>query len=166
MDAIKYGYADGYSSNGVPADVAARELKKLKEQHGELSASLVLEAARDKRCPFRAAVFDLNKADAAESYYLSRARALLMAVTVKYEESPETPTRLFHVRYQSSPDPKRRAIGIYDSLDAILADPVARASLLDRALREAESWQRRYAKLDELAAVFDSINDARKAVGE
>lgn len=159
MEVIKVRYVDGYDSHGVPVSVAYRELQRIQEEHGELTSQLVLEEARDKRSPIRKQVFDLPKNEAAEAHYRSNAARLIRSISVRYADAPEIEVRAFHVRYEQPTEVKGRTFGVFDSVDAILADPLARAALLDRALREAESWKRRYGRLDELAGVVMAIDD-------
>jgi hypothetical protein len=152
-----FGYVSGYDPKGVDAEVAAKELDRIKKRNGELTSRAVVEAARSKTSPIRPQIFDMGVSKAAEAHYRANAAKLLRSVVVRYAESPEIEERAYNVKFEKREPNQVRSVGVFASTDEILEDPEARAEFLKRALREADAWMNRYRRLNELAEVFAAL---------
>lgn len=159
------------------AEEAAVELERIrKKQAGELNAKAVVEEARKKRHKFHS-FFEWEDEIAGQRWREAQARTLIGGIVVKFDDKNET--RAFqHVEIkggdsrQEKPGEKRKSDGskqarsttlsYYTSTEDALADPEKRAYILNRALREAESWRDRYRSMCELSGVFDAIETARE----
>ncbi len=72
------------------------------------------------------------------------------------------PTRVYEsitvveVKEESDTPPKESKV--FRRTSDIMADPVARDDLLAQAIKDAASWRRRYAGLQELAKIYAAID--------
>ena len=91
---------------------------------------------------------------------LEQARSLVRSVeiVVEVQNREDIQTRAF-VHVDGDEDD---ADGAYIGIGRIMSDQDSRKLLLARALREAESWQRRYQNIEELAAVYEAIKRVKK----
>lgn len=141
------------------ADVIHREIEACKVD-GVFDLESIVQRAKPKSSPIHDE-FTWNNVEAAEKWRLEEARYLARAIEVIHEEA-SAPTRAWEsvtIQAQGTtpgePDTTKR---VFRSIDDIMADPVARDELLIRALKEASSWRRRYANLQELAQVHMAID--------
>ena len=139
----------------IKAQVAGEEIERIREACGDnLKPANVVKAARKRRSPIHDA-FEWDDATAAQERREDQARYMLRSLTVIIEESPESgPTRAF-VTIEIDDSERYMAIG------TVLMSSDLRAQLLTRAKRELIAWQRRYAELHELAAVFAAIETVK-----
>jgi len=154
-------WAAGFPAK-IPAPDAHAALEVIREQNGgELTAVIVVQAARDKSSVLHRQVFSLGQRAAAEEHYKERARLLIRCVMVRYEDGPDDPARVYHVIREgvSSVAPTRTA-KIYGDLEEALADPEHRRYLLEQALWDVERWRKKYEVLTELAEIFTAIERA------
>lgn len=122
------------------------ELQAIYDQHGRLTPALVVEEARPKDHPLHGLVFDRNKADAAEAWYLHRAHKLIQRVRVTKaeaeEESGTAGIRRFHAVRGSGPESY-----VYEPIEKIATDPFLFQTLkreLERAVKEAQHKQEEF----------------------
>lgn len=142
---------------GIDAQVAGEELERIRTRHnGRLEADMVVEASKKPTAPLHAA-FEWDDKKAAQGFRLDQARYIIRSVTVQIDEQAES-------------DPVRAFVSVvrdddrsYTSTAHALSDPELRQQVLQKALRELEAWQQRYAELVELASVFAAIDQARPA---
>jgi hypothetical protein len=143
---------------GASAQVVGERLESLRQEHGGLTARVVVDDARDKSSVLHPA-FEWNDKRAAEHWRLEQARHLIAAVTVVRDDTAAAePIRAFVVVKDDEGDQS------YESVTVALADPSKRAQVLSRARRELEAWRDRYAELEEFAAVFSAIDSAAQEV--
>ena len=140
----------------VDAQVAGEHLERLREANGGLSARLVLDDAKAQESPIHEE-FEWDNERAGEEYRLWQARHLMnsMVVVVSGDGEVEKTTRAFVVVTQNDQDR-------YESIHVVMDDPVMRQQVLTRALRELESWEKKYKELEEFAGVFKAVEKARK----
>lgn len=130
---------------GVDAQVAGNELERIYREQGTLEPSVVVEQSRPKRAPLHS-VFEWDDEVAAEKWREQQARVVIASVMVVDEKTNEPFTRAFvHV----SDD--------YRPLSIVLEDRDMTEELLDSALRELRTFERKYNDLVQLAPVFDAI---------
>lgn len=139
-----------------PAIVA--ELKRIAAEHdGQLRPQDVVEAAKPIDSPLHSR-FEWDDTEAAENYRLWQARQLI-AVTVEYIGSGKQAV-LSRVFVSLSSD--RREGGGYRGLVEVMSDAARREELLTDAVKEMEVFQRKYAELKELSAVFTEMRKVRQ----
>jgi hypothetical protein len=129
-----------------------QQLLEIREQYGgQLTPEFVVNEARDPAHVLHARVFDKAPADAAEAYYLDRARSLIrMARVVSKsadEYGPEKSVRAFHA--------VRTDLGrSYEPTEKIAEDPLQRKMLLRQMEHEWQALKRRY---DDLVEFWDLV---------
>lgn len=130
---------------GVDAQVAGKELERIYSEQGTLEPSVVVEQSRPKSAPLHS-VFEWDDEAAAEKWREQQARVVIASVMVVDERTDEPFTRAFvHV----SDD--------YRPLSIVLEDRDMTEELLDFALRELRTFERKYNDLVQLAPVFNAI---------
>ena len=139
----------------VDANTAGAVCEQL-EAAGNLSAKSLLDVSRPKDAPLHTE-FEWNDSIAAERYREEQARCIIRHLVVRLEERPDEPVRGFFQIEQSG----QRS---YTSVKAILTQHDPRADLIQQALEELASFQRKYGTLAELAKVFEAIAEVRRAV--
>jgi hypothetical protein len=136
------------------ADLAARN-------DDQLEPVVVVTDARRRSSPLHD-YFEWDEKVAAHEYHLVQARNLIRSVEVVIKrEGKEVQVRAFHSVVIKRNDHTERA---YAPVERVMSEPELRAQVIDRALRELESWQERYSKYKELGAVFSAIRTAREDV--
>lgn len=150
-----FQWKDGARAHGLKAQAVGEHLERLRESHGILTANLVVDDAKAPSSPIHKA-FEWNDLTAAREYRLVQARDLLRSVVVVVEGASEdtTPTRAFVVVSTGDDD-------VFTSLHVAMADASMRAELVARALKELQTWQRKYQELKELSSVFKAIEDIK-----
>lgn len=148
-------WSKGYRAK-VKAEIAHRELEKLREKNGSLTAGLVLLEASKARSPLHKA-FEWDNGIAAEEYRLEQARRMLRSIEITYVELPKTPLRQYEIVTQPAKNdtPERK---VYEPVEKIMKDPVLRDELLGRAIRDAISYRKKYHALSELSQVFAELD--------
>lgn len=138
-------------------DKAFDECERIRAKHGgDLDAQSVVDAARAKRSPLHDE-FEWDDTKAANEHRKSTARVLISSIVVRRDETTsDEPVKMYSVTRTEKTDDKP-AGKTYRSLEEILQDPVARAELLQKALRELVSLQRKYRSLQELAVVWREV---------
>ena len=132
-------------------ETVGRLFDRLDETVG-LNAENVLDSARDENSPIHNE-FEWNDTDAAEMYRLSQARHLINCLTVKIiERDDAAPVRAY---FKISDDN-------YEQTKNIIKVEEKRRSLLEQALSELRTFQRKYSILKELAEVFAEIDKANR----
>jgi hypothetical protein len=137
------------------AQKVGERIETIQREHGGAVTpeSLVIEA-RDKKSPLHPC-FEWDDRVAATTYRIEQARYILRSLTVSsvHEDSAE-PTRAF-VAVRDEDDNERR---VYRHAAAVMQSPVLRDQVIHDALRELSAWRRKYAGLQELAEVFETID--------
>jgi hypothetical protein len=134
----------------VDAQKAGERLERLRAKHGGLTAQIVVADARSMRSPLHDD-FEWDDERAAHEFRLEQARDMLANVTVRYEQHTEAqPVRAFLVVSVGGENK-------YESTYTVMSDVALRQQVLIRALRELESWRKRYADLEEFASLFSAI---------
>lgn len=157
----QFSWRPGVRFNLDP-NVVGRELARLQREKGELTAEVVVEAARDPRSPLHDA-FDWDPQRAAHEHWLHIGRRLIKSVAIRYEKRERVEYRpLYHVVPNRNPS----LPGVYKQGWQI-TDAGERA----RALRQAQVQMAGAAA--SLVALEDSIlgdrdvpDDRRQQVAE
>jgi len=137
----------------IAAATAKAELDKIKRaQSGKIHAEDVVRAARPAKSPLHAA-FEWDDSEAAEQYRLTQAREVMRSIVVRYVNAPADapPTRLYVNVDRGTAD------SAYMEIAVALGQPEFKDQILERALREAQEYQRRYQDILELSLIFRAI---------
>ncbi len=131
------------------------ELERLHAQNGHLDEDILIRASKAKRNPLHKLFFWDDEEHAA---YLGRreiARQLIVRVTIEPHEAEELSCEVSVRKYHGTGD------GGYADLGTVMGTAQLRERLLNQALAELESFQKRYATLSELAATFAEVEKVR-----
>ena len=134
------------------ADAVTEELRRIAgENGGVLKAEAVIESASEPDSILHDK-FTWDDTEAAREYRLWQARQLIRC-TVVFETRSETTVRAF----VSLSKDREEDGGGYRETVKVMARADTRALLLADALAEFEVFERKYAALTELAAVFAAV---------
>lgn len=151
--AMVYKFKEGSKLPQRKAQVVGERLEKIR-QKTELTAHTVLDDAVKQNSPLHE-LFEWNDETAAEEYRLGQARHLLHSVVVELEgpSGEATTTRAFVVVTGERQN-------VYESVQVAMQDEDMRRQVLLRAWAELERWRKKYAELEDLAAVFRVMDQA------
>ena len=161
---MSYYWKDGSRLHG-DADTVGRELEALHEEHGTISAELVLEAATPKKSTLHD-YFEWDNSAAAHEYRLEQARLLVRSIVVKIERDDSAPvtTRAFVQINQPLKDDTPQVSGTYMPLSVVVQDTDLRHQLVKQALHEIEVFQRKYAALEEVIGYVVQLREALEVI--
>lgn len=145
-----YKWKEG-SRHKVSAQIAGEVCAEL-EGRGELSAQNLVEVSRPEDAPLHDE-FEWDNDVAAELWRTKQARLLIAHIAIK-AETPAPVRAFFNIEVKSP---------VYESLNTIVRNEDKYAALLQTALRELESFQRKYSMLAELDKVMQAIEEAKNA---
>lgn len=150
-----YKWGHGSHHGGLKAQEVGEYLNDLREKNGgSLKPAVVVRDAKYKRSPLHD-YFEWDDSAAAASFREEQARRIIRAVVVEVETSDEEPRQVR--AYLAVDNTKGKK---YVTVQDALSDPELRAEVLDRAMRELQSWKQRYQDLKELAPFFKLIDAA------
>ena len=129
----------------------------------------LVEAGRSPDCPLHD-YFEADAEKCVRAHHLQQARHLLnhLQVTIIREQHEPTPVRAFHV--VEATDEAGGRTTAYVFVKKVMSDDAMSRQVIDRALREVESWRRRTALLRECAEIrpihraIESVTAQRKRV--
>jgi hypothetical protein len=114
-----------------------------------LTPEQIVAAAEPEHSPLHD-WFEWNNDDAAQQYRLVQAREMLRFIEVVRVERAVEPVRAFHVvRIEGQ--------SVYAKESRVFSDEELRKQVIDAALAQLESWQRRYDQYVELAGINAAI---------
>lgn len=153
-----YKWSDG-SRVQIDAQPSGERLGKLRAKKGAaLTAVDVLDDATSKRSPLHFH-FEWDDEEAAHQFRLDQARLLLRSLVKVYiTDEGEQAVRKVWVNIHSD----ELEDNAYEELEYAMQSPILRKRVLGKALRELESFQRKYDDLVELGDVFTAAEKARK----
>ena len=136
------------------------ELRKIEQENGGLlRPEAVVDFARNPKTALHD-VFDWNDTTAAASWRLQQARAFIR-VMVQIMPDPRSNDEPLRVRMYTA---LREDAEGYKYTPELMTTKAGRESVLATALAELESFQEKYAHLQELAGVFAECKRLRAAV--
>lgn len=131
----------------------AEELALISKKHGDhLDPEVVVEYARDPKTALHQR-FTWDDTEAAHQYRLHQARTVIHSIVEK--ETIED--RVVEVQTYVSLPSDRGEYG-YRPLQRVMTDEVLREELLRTAKLELKNMRDKYAKLTELAQIFEAID--------
>jgi vacuolar-type H+-ATPase subunit H len=147
-----FKWKDGSRRSGN-AQKVGEELMKIKEKEGNIQAEAVVKRAASKRSPLHSQ-FNWDNDSAAHQHRLEQARSLIRSIVSITPENRGEDVPVFTAVSGEKPN-----TSVYIPLDEGLAHQPTREEILGRAKAELRAFRRKYAKLKELSAVFDVIDD-------
>lgn len=123
------------------------------EKDGNLTAANLVEASRPKTAPLHSE-FEWNNTKAAEEWRKHQARNIIHSLVVVTDDGEQEISRAYFNIERKEPT--------YESITAIVQNEDKYAALLKQALRELESFRRKYAQIEELATVFAAIKEVNQ----
>ena len=149
----------------VSAQVAGETLREIEEHEGCLTPEKIVEQSRAETAVLHGC-FEWSNPKAAEEYRKMQAREILRHITIEHSEGEGEQARevraFWHIENDVSNDDKGR----YISLNRALEDGEHFEYILKTALKELNSFKRKYAHLSELSSIFreiDKIEEQLKA---
>jgi len=132
----------------VKAQTAGEELDRIYQKNGRLDAADVVDESRPITAPLHDC-FEWNDAIAAEEYRKSQASHIIRSITVV----PET------VNGKQDARITRAFVNVQQTfrpIDVVMNDENMRRELMEKALRDLDAFQKKYASLEALQPVFDA----------
>lgn len=157
-------WRSGYRTT-VDVEAAWEVYQTVRDKTGNKpTAEALLEEATDEACPIHDA-FEWDDAKAGHEHRLNQARHMMRCFVVVPEASskPKDGHRALELRTVPSRDGSKPSAA-YVPIEDVMADPVARAELLQRALNELVSIRRRFRHLQELAVIFAEVDAVLQTV--
>jgi hypothetical protein len=150
-----YQWRDGYRFKGDPNE-AGTELERLRKvNNGLLIADTVVRAAKIRQSPIHQH-FEWDDKMAAHEYRKEVARDLMASLVVTIvTKDGEKEARAFVVVGEVGN-------AAYTSFAVAMSDAGMRQQVLQRAFKELEIFRNKYAEYEELAAIFNAIEKAKK----
>lgn len=132
----------------VDADTAAREIERIKGERDGISAAELVDASREEGAPLHGC-FEWDDSIAAERYRNDQAKAIMRGIVVESVGEPDKAdgVRAF-VHVQST----------YQPLEVVIRDADKRGELLAQAMRDMESFKRKYEMIEQVKPVIDAID--------
>ena len=140
--------------NSDPAAVVSALERLAKQTGGILTPAGVLRAASEPESQLHG-YFTWDDTEAAQAWRMHQARNLIASVRVQMVGPVEAPEPI-RAWVSVSTDEGRG----YRALESALADPVTREDVLASARRELDRVRRQYGQLEELAAVWEAMDQA------
>lgn len=151
----------------VNADVAFDELERIREESGgTLVPQGVVDASREEEAPLHPQ-FEWNDHLAAEAHRRQEARSMMRSIVVIPSVPEERPRPQYvQVNVESSGESTEPEVRVYVPVVDAMKDPDLRRQVLERALGEQRSWERRYKDYEELAAIFIARQETERQLLE
>lgn len=153
----RYRARKGSSLSNADAELVGAYLEELGQ---ELTPEVLVSKARNKKSPIHK-FFNWDDKSAAQQHRLAQARRLIRSVEIVVEVDHEARrVPMYHSLVVSRESaPSRR----YVHFDSIVKDDDSRRAVLDQALNELVTWQKRYR---ETRDVFGGVHSAIDEVVE
>lgn len=155
---VTYKWAPGSRVNADPA-AAATVFDGLVKRDGALLPESVVEASRPDDAPLNGC-FEWDDGRAAHEHRLGQARTVIGSFVVVYrqtEASSERATRGFVALSELRTEATDGRKG-YIPIERVIGDDDSRRAYLASILREIESFQRRYAEVEEIADLIGPLS--------
>lgn len=142
---------------GADPNKVGKELEKIEKRDGEITKAAVVEAARPEGNLMHN-LFTWDNDVAGEKWREYQAGQIIHALVIVPEGHSETKGRAFlNIEYGSQPGQKGRFINTVSAL----TNEDTKSIVLGNALNELEAFKTKYQTLDELAEIFDAIDNVK-----
>lgn len=155
-----YVFRNGARISGVDAKTAGDELARIQDQHGELTAPLVVDEARPDDAPLHPA-FEWDDQLAAELHRQQQARSLIRSVQVVQSDEPPAPAYL-HIQATGSYMPAVDVVRRIDLYEDAYRSACGRIAEAEHSLRQLERLgnQQNRAHITDAIATLDTVRQA------
>lgn len=143
----------------VNPNVVGGVIESIEERDGTVTPKALVDEARAENSPIHS-MFTWNNEIAAERYRQQEARNVINCLSVKIIKSEDTP-KIYKAFVNVS---EHKNEGTYINVTDAFDDDRTRAIVLNRALKELESFANKYQSLEELQEVFTAINDVKEKI--
>ena len=154
---MDYKWATG-AVVAVKATVAAAELARIAAERDGLRADDIVEESRPANAPLHRC-FEWDDTLAAQKYRHDQAGYIIRHIIVVEDDGAREYRAFVNVK-TSVADVDR----VYLPTVTALAEPEYRKQVLQGALREIESWRRRYAEYAELSKILMAVEETRREI--
>ncbi len=142
-------------------EIILPELERIRQNGGGiLTAEDVVEEAADEDSPLHP-YFQWDETKAAHEYRLWQARQIISAMVVVL---PTQKRSVF--AYVSMRADRQHPAGGYMAMVEVLSNATLRQRLLNEALADLLTWEKKFHRLAELAEVFEAISSVKKKVSK
>ena len=141
----------------VKAEVVGKELEKLKKKNGEVTAGDFVDAARSKESPLHS-LLEWDDKKAAEGYRRQQATQIICHLAIEMDDTEETATVRAFMNVADEADNPTRRTGSFIDTQTAFENKETRELILRCAIRELKEIRQKYAKLQELATIFEAID--------
>ena len=154
---VTYTAKGGARISDADAAIIGPCLEQITRDHGgQITPAHVLTEAANESCPLHS-YFEWDDTRAAIAHRIQQARYLIRSVDVTITEKPDgdpITVRGFHSVKGDDGGP------VFVNVRRAFSDDEMRAQIVKQALREAESWRRRYELYEELGEIINAIDRA------
>ncbi len=158
MDIKSIAWRPGSRISADPLVFDAEVEKVRKKTKGRATAQDIVDHAKAKRSPIHK-MFEWDDKKAGNQWRCQQARHYLGSVMTRPLEAPEYSVRKYVVIKDTARIGDAPTRQFYENIETVLSDPTLRSQLLNNALRDANSWRRRYHVLSELSKVFAELDE-------
>lgn len=136
--------------------VLHEQFQALYDQHGELTAGLVVETAKQPEHPLHS-FFEWDDSKAAEQHRIHQAQRLIRKVKIVYREANDTTPRRMGRAYLSVERAGRR---VYEPTEEVVQDPLTAQMIMREMERDWQSLRRKYEGFKEFWVMINQDTDA------
>jgi hypothetical protein len=159
---MRYAYRENHGYPGLDADRLAEEIILIREATGTLTPrALLREVRKNKKSPLRRHIFDKDIKEAAEEYYLDKARTMIRSYYIVQETRPDDRVTA-NVNIVGDGQSERG----YYPVDEVMADQNMREECVRRMWETLLRMKRMYSHLERYAAVWKAIEETEKVVAK
>lgn len=133
--AFTYSFRPSARVKNVDAQTVGEELERLNDAHGELTAALVVEAARPEDAPLHPA-FEWDDHNAAELYRQHQARGMIRSIQIIKEPQSNPEPVYIHVSSESAYIPVEKVVQLPDLFEQAYRDACERLGRAQHSLDE------------------------------
>ena len=149
-------YSWRFYNYSLDANIVGKALEEIESEHGEVTAKLLLEKARPQNSELHC-LFEWNNKEAAERWRLEKAKKIITAIAVTYENDNKEPIT---VRAFANVGAKNKASFITTA--TALSNKQSRLVVLQHAIEELQAFRNKYNSLSELSEIFAAITNLEK----
>lgn len=176
----KYSYRNGAVSRGVSAQTVGEVFESIVNSGEELTSRSFLDASRPVDSPTHN-IFEWDDSIAAENWRLHESKNIINSIEIEYVQVEEPETQELEIEFVEHKDPipnfrgtafvnvNPRGFGKtanFVPIETAMKNDDMRSQVLKNALSELKSFKHKYATLNELAKVIQSIDDVISEYGE
>jgi hypothetical protein len=154
-----YQWQKGYRAH-VPAEVAAEELERIRDQHGKIEASTVVDLSRPDDAPLHPE-FEWDDSRAAEEYRRDQARHMIRSIRVVRQADEEPIRQYVNVRTDDGNHYQAAEVAVRDAdvWGRVMAEAAELVAASEARLRDLIRWETDPARKAAAAVIAGSLKD-------